>query len=72
MSCNENVIHILEKKLDKVNWSYLSYNENAIHIVIESLLEELSSESESINDISVIFCGNFDQVSMINFLLFIS
>ena len=33
LSRNRNAIHILEKNLDKVNWSGLSTNPNAIHIL---------------------------------------
>ena len=33
LSCNPNVIHILENNLEKINWYYLSRNPNAIHIL---------------------------------------
>ena len=37
LSSNLNAIHILEKNLDKVNWSNLSFNQNTIHILEKNL-----------------------------------
>ena len=45
---NPNAIHILEKNLDKVNWSGLSDNPNAIHI-LEKNLDKVDWYGLSIN-----------------------
>ena len=37
MSKNHNAIHILEKNLDKIDWSELSVNPNAIHLLENNL-----------------------------------
>jgi hypothetical protein len=37
LSCNRNAIHLLEKNLDKVDWSQLSRNPNAIHLLEKNL-----------------------------------
>ena len=37
LSENPNAIHILEKNIDKVNWTMLSLNPNAIHILEKNI-----------------------------------
>ena len=37
LSQNPNAIHLLEKNIDKINWTYLSYNPNAIHLLEKNI-----------------------------------
>ena len=60
---NPIAIHILEKNLDKVCWSYLSENPNAIHI-LEKNVDEIDWWSLSFNQNAIrILEKNLDKVS---------
>jgi len=63
---NPHFIHILEKNLDKVNWSYLSRNPAAIHI-LENNLDKVDWGQLSANPNAIhILENNFDKINWYN------
>jgi hypothetical protein len=66
---NQNAIHILEKNMDKVDWTLLSRNPNAIHILERNIdrvdWKNLSSNRNAIE----ILKNNWTKIDWINIFL---
>jgi hypothetical protein len=55
LSINSNAIQILEKNIEKINWTMLSYNFNAIHILEKNMDKvDWTTLSRNINAIQIL------------------
>jgi hypothetical protein len=68
LSRNPNAIHLLEKNIDKIDWSELSLNPNAIHL-LEKNIDKIDWKYLSLNPGAIhILKKNIDKIDWSGFL----